>query len=127
MNIRAAYGFTLVESLVALLVVAVAYAGVLTALSGFADQRWLVDQRNIAHRLAWDQLINRYLVTTALLQQEGGDNKDVGILSLNAVTWQWQIERKRTEEGTLSRYQADVSIVGDDQDRPVRSLVIFLP
>lgn len=127
MKSRLAGGFTLIEALVALLVVAVAYAGVITALSRFADQRWMIEKRNFAHRLAWNQLVDSYLRNMGAIQSGKTKSDDKGSIEFHSTNWQWQRNDQRTAEGSLTRYQVDVSIDNEKQGRPVWSLVIFLP
>ena len=128
MNRRKPCGFTLIETLVALVVLAVAYAGVVTALSQFVDQRWMIDQRNIAHRLAWNRLMQRYLWELALLREDATsrDQKE-GTVTLGSNEWLWRVDARQNGEGSLTRHEIEIARPAGNRREPVRSLVIFLP
>jgi type II secretion system protein I len=105
MNAR---GFTLIETLVALLIVAVAYAGVTTAVSQFVDQRLLLQERTAGHRIAWNRLMEQYLVSKGVDVQEQNFAGQSGTETWRGQRWSWQISEKDAAGEDLVRYQVDV-------------------
>lgn len=69
-------GFTLVEVMVALLVIGLTYAGLIAAVGQFADERFAISQRVPAYQVAWNRLATEYLVgagAMSLPRNLGGD------------------------------------------------------
>ncbi|MGV6807677.1 MAG: prepilin-type N-terminal cleavage/methylation domain-containing protein [bacterium] len=121
------HGFTLIESLVALLILSVAYAGVTEAVSRFVDQRLMIDQRNISHRIAWNKLSERYLVHERAMRPDQSSSQDKeGKQTFSQIDWFWAFDTERTQAGGLTRTEVVVSIKEGGKLQPVRSLVIFL-
>lgn len=103
-----ARGFTLIETLVALLVVAVAYAGVATAVTQFADQRLILVERHSSHRVAWNRLMEQYLVSLKLPVNEPEFAEEDGVVSARGGRWRWQFSEQKAAAEGLVRYQVDV-------------------
>lgn len=110
-------GFTLIETLVALLVVAIAYAGVATAVSQFVDQRLMLVERHSSHRIAWNRLMEQYLVSQGMELDEQNFAEKQGETTLQGVRWRWQLREEKTASGELVRYQVDVYLTAGDQSR----------
>ncbi len=101
-------GFTLVETLVALMVVAVAYAGVSTAVSQFLDQRVLVMERHAAHRVAWNRMMEQYLMARDRHLAERGFGDNEGETSFMGRSWRWRLTAENASGQDLVRYQVEV-------------------
>ncbi len=117
-------GFTLIETLVALLVVAIAYTGVAAAVSQFVDQRILLVERHTSHRIAWNRLMEQYLVARGAAPEESNFAEKNGVVSANGGQWRWQIDARQAEGQGLVRYQVDVFSAADS-DRVSGSLTAF--
>jgi type II secretion system protein I len=105
---KKAQGFTLIEALVALLVVAVAYTGVATAISQFVDQRRILVERHASHRIAWNRLMEQYLLSIAKPVDEPNFGDKSGDVTLNGGRWHWEIKEENAAADGLVRYQVDV-------------------
>lgn len=101
-------GFTLIETLVALLVVAVAYAGVTTAVARFVDQRLILVERHTSHRIAWNRLMEQYLVSLEMPVEEEDFAGKTGAVKARGNTWNWQISEENAAAEGFVRYQVDV-------------------
>lgn len=97
-------GFTLVEVMVALLVISVGYASVVTALSAFADQRLMLGERTPAHRVAWNLAVSSLLVArgwSSGTSLANGDDKQVEHAGRG---WRWQMQRTAAQGEDLERH-----------------------
>jgi len=112
-NCHKSTGFTLIETLVALLVVAIAYAGVATAVSQFVDQRLMLVERHTSHRIAWNRLMEQYLVAQSIQLDERNFAENKGETELRGNRWRWQVTEEKTASGDLVRYQVDVYSMAD--------------
>ncbi len=101
-------GFTLVETLVALMVVAVAYAGVSTAVSQFLDQRHMVLERHAAHRVAWNRLMEQHLIARGRVLEQRHFGEEEGSADFMGRRWHWQLTSENARGRGLVRYQVDV-------------------
>lgn len=101
-------GFTLIETLVALLVVVVAYTGVTTAVARFVDQRLILVERHTSHRIAWNRLMEQYLVSLDMPVEEGGFAGDKGEVNARGNSWNWRISEDDAAAEGFVRYQVDV-------------------
>lgn len=119
-------GFTLIEVLVALLVVAIAYTGVATAISNFADQRLLLVERHVSHRIAWNRLMEQYLASEGIRVDDGELAQSRGVIDTRGALWRWEMSEQKAAGQGLVRYQVDVfSGAGRSQTTPTGSLAAF--
>lgn len=125
MKCRFERGFTLVETLVALLVVTIAYTGVTTAVGQFVDQRQRLMERHQGHRIAWNRLVEQHLLARGLRVNEAEFGRDTGQVAVHGEPWQWRIDREQAAGQGLIRYEVSVSRPGE-AGAPVAGLVAFL-
>ncbi|MAT50969.1 MAG: hypothetical protein CMK32_07285 [Porticoccaceae bacterium] len=123
-NFRRQKGFTLVEALVALLVVGIAYTGVSAAIAQFVDQRHRVMTRHISHRVAWNRLVEQYLIARDQRPNGNGTGERRGEVEQFGARWHWVVTREKTTGGDLVRYTVDVR-QGDSPSSPAGALTAF--
>ena len=113
-------GFTLVEILVALAVLAIAVAAVVTAVSGHVSNAAYLRDRTLAHWVAMNKV-------TEL--QVGGDWPEPGTQegdSLMATQeWAWQVKVSNTDDADVRRLDVKV-FAGKDHKEPVATMVAYL-
>ena len=103
-------GFTLVEVLVALVIVAAASAAVLGALSNAANSAVYLRDHTFAQWIALNRLTE---VRTALVQPTPGTTS--GDVGYGGEKWKWQQQVVRLEAPGLRRVDIEVSRDGDPQ------------
>jgi len=114
-------GFTLLEVLIALVVLALSLGAVIKATGDYTNnQSWLRD-RTLATWVARNVLVE--------FQLEGewprvGERK--GTLEMGNREWRWLARISQTEEEQLRRLDVDVSPLDADEDDPITTLSGFL-
>ena len=113
-------GFTLIEILVALAVLAIAVAAVVTAVSGHVSNAAYLRDRTLAHWVAMNKV-------TEL--QVGGDWPEPGVQQgdslMAAQEWSWQVKASKTEDADVLRL--DVKVFADkDRKEPAAVMVAYL-
>lgn len=101
-------GFTLVEVLVAVAVLAIAMAAVISAMARQADNAGYLKQKTIALWVAHNRLAELQLENTA--PEKGRSD---GKVEMSGVEWKWQVEIKPTEDDRLHR--VDITVSGPAQ------------
>ncbi len=116
----ASRGFTLVEVMVALVIVATAISALLVQIMGNVDNTAYLRDKTIAHWVALNQLELAYLEnqhTNKFIDRERSGSEEMA-----GREWYWQIKPKKTAaEGFL---QLEVSVRADENDES--SLVVVM-
>ena len=114
-------GFTLLEVLIALVVLALSLGAVIKATGDYTNnQSWLRD-RTMATWVARNVLVE--------FQLEGdwpGVGERKGTLEMGNREWRWLARISQTEEEQLRRLDVDVSPLDADEDDPITTLSGFL-
>lgn len=105
-----ARGFTLVEVLVAVAVLAIAMAAVISAMARQADNAGYLKQKTLALWVAHNRLAELQLESTT-----PSTGRSDGKVEMSGVEWKWQTEIKATEDDRLRR--VDITVSGPSQKR----------
>jgi general secretion pathway protein I len=117
---RAARGFTLLEVLVALAVVALALSAAVTAAGQNVRNVALLRDRTLAHWVAMDRI--------AELQLSGdwaGPGKREGDTVLAGHEWHWSLAISTTDDSDVQRLDVEVRRSRDDE-RVIDSMIAYL-
>lgn len=121
---RRGKGFTLVEVMVALAVVAIALPSLLFVLFQQIDGTEYLRDRSIAQWVASNKLSELRLIVardrTLSLREAAGDVEQAG------RTWYWWMESQGTEIPRFYRVEIRVSDREDGDDNPLQTLVAFI-
>lgn len=103
-------GFTLVEILVALLVLGIALSAVISTMARQADNAAHIRDKTIALILAHNRLAEFQLEAT---WPQTGRSK--GEIELNGVDWQWTALVQETQDEALRRIDIEISAPGQEE------------
>ena len=119
MNMRHHRGFTLIEMIVALAVVAIALGAIIAGMARFAGNAAHLRERTLALWVAHNAL------TELEVQRSWPDvGKRDGKSEMGGVEWRWTIVVQKTPDEHLRR--ADVEVIGQDGTSVVARLPAFL-
>ncbi len=107
-------GFTLLECLVALLIVALVVGGALFQVSLYANQRAGLQDRVAAHTVAWNRLMDQYLLVNGWVPAQTGPAERSGQTRIQERDWHWEIAAESTLASGFYRYEVRVFPVNPD-------------
>ena len=116
-------GFTLVEVMVALAIVAIALPALVFAYLQYVDSTGYLRDKLLA-----TQIVENKWAEVQLLNAKKNFNLDGeqrGQYELAERTWYWRLKKKKTEVDGFFRYELSVSQAEDD-DFPLQTQIFFL-
>ncbi len=119
-----AKGFTLIEVMVALAVVAVALPALLFTLFQQIDGTEYLRDRTIASWVASNKLTELRLMVAK--EQTLSLSEASGEADMANRTWHWWLRREATEIPNFYRIEIRVAVTEADKDRPLQTLIAFL-
>ena len=123
-GLRGVRGFTLVEVMVALAVVAIAVPALLLSLSQHVDNTGYLRDKSLAQMVAANKLEEIRILaraTESLLQ-----GKDSGVAAMADRDWYWWLDSQPTQVDQFYRVEIDVAAAEELRDQPLISLVAFM-
>ncbi|WP_232334741.1 type II secretion system minor pseudopilin GspI [Pseudohalioglobus lutimaris] len=118
-------GFTLVEVMVALAVVALALPALMVTLSRQVDATAYLRDKALAHAVAANKLAEARILAYA--RQDLLKGRDSGVTRMADRDWYWWMESKVTDVPLFYRLEIDVAAEEGDAGQPLYTLVAFLP
>ena len=122
---RQSRGFTLVEVMVALAIVALALPALMFALQQQVDATGYLRDKSMTHAVAANKLSEVRILAVARGDLLKG--LESGITTMGERDWYWWMESKLTEVPLFYRLQIDVALDEEDAESPLYTLVAFLP
>ena len=119
-----ARGFTLVEVMVALAIVAIALPALLMALYQQIDDTAYLRDKTLAYMVAENKLAEIRLVIGSTRNLSAG--KDSGLASMADRDWYWWVETKAPEVEKFFRVDITVSLDEEQQEQPLYTLSAFM-
>ena len=117
-------GFTLVEMMVALAIVAIALPALLMSLYQQIDDTAYLRDKTLAYMVAENKLAEIRLVIGSTRNLSAG--KDSGLASMADRDWYWWVETKTTEVENFFRVDITVSLDEQQQEQPLYTLSAFM-
>lgn len=118
-------GFTLVEVMVALAIVALALPALMFALQQQLDATGYLRDKSIAHAVAANKLSEVRIL--ALASGALPEDRESGVVTMAEREWFWWMRSELTEVPLFYRLEIDVALGAEDEQSPLYSLVAFLP
>jgi general secretion pathway protein I len=114
-------GFTLLEVLVALAIVAITLGATLKASGQFAHNAGHLKEKTLAQWVAENKAVEYRLqgILPVLGHQEGD-------VSMAGQEWRWRVEVSNTEDVRLRRLDITIVREGDEFDSPLTTLIAFI-
>lgn len=119
-----ARGFTLVEVMVALAVVAIALPALLVTLYGQMDDTAYLRDKTLAQMVAANKLAETRLGVAASQQVAAG--KSSGVTSLADRDWYWWVESTTTPVDNFFRFEIRIALEEGDKEAPLYTLSAFM-
>lgn len=129
MNAR---GFTLIEVLVALVIIAYVGISANQRMSSFTDDRTRLLERHAAHSVAWNELMKQYQMANNLWARGERRPEERDSRDFLGRTWFYSTERKATVSRGFFRFETAVSDTSfsavdlEDGKQTTANLVMFL-
>ena len=117
LTLRSDTGFTLIEILVALAVIAIAVAAVVTAVSGNVSNAAYIQDRTLAHWVAMNKVAE---VQLAKDYPAAGSQHGESLMA--SQQWSWQVTVSTTDDPDVRRI--DVSVYGDQNQKTTLSSIV---
>ena len=117
-------GFTLVEVMVALAVVAVALPALLVSLNQQVDSTGYLRDKSMAHMVAANKLEEVRILARA--RQSLLQGRDSGTEQMADRDWFWWLNSTPTEVAQFYRVEIDVGLSETQREQPLYTLVAFL-
>lgn len=107
-------GFTLVEVLVAVAVLAIALGAVISGMARYTSNTAYLRQKTVALWVAHNRM------TELVLEPKWPDiGKSDGEVEMAGAEWEWKVEVKKTQDEQLRRIDLEVRAAGNGDKRPV--------
>lgn len=117
-------GFTLIEVMVALAVVAIALPALLISLYQQVDSTAYLRDKSIAHMVAANKLVELRVLSRATESLVKG--KDSGSEQMAERDWYWWLDKQPTEVPQFFRVEIRVAQSEEAREQPLYTLVAFL-
>jgi general secretion pathway protein I len=117
-------GFTLVEVMVALAVVAIALPALMISLYQQVDSTGYLRDKSLAHMVAANKLSEVRILSDATQSLIKG--KDSGVEQMADRQWYWWLDSQPTEVANFYRVEIAVADSEEQQEQPLYTLVAFM-
>jgi len=119
-------GFTLLETLVALVIMSLLLGGLYRAMSQQADERLRLNTRFLGQTAAWNRLLDQYQLVQGWVPRGNQLGQRSGNTELYGQTWYWELETQQTLGDNFYRYEVTTfNQPNTDGAQSVSSLVAF--
>ena len=122
--VKRSRGFTLVEVMVALAVVAISLPALMISLNQQIDGTAYIRDKSLAYMVAANKLAESRILADA--RQSLLKGKDSGIAAMAERDWYWSMESKPTEVQEFYRIEIRVAASEEQIETPLYTLVAFL-
>lgn len=114
-------GFTLLEVMVALAVLAIVMGALIKVTDSYAFNAGYLQEKTLAQWIAENKAVEYQL-----MQEFPAVGSKSGETEMAKVDWQWRVKVSNTEDKRLRRLDISVALKQGDLDAPITTLVAFV-
>ena len=119
-------GFTLLEVLVALIIMSLLLGGLYRSVDQQVDQRIRINERFLGQTASWNRLLDQYQLIEGWVPRGNRLGERDGSAELYGTTWYWKLDTQQTFGNNFFRYEVSTFTNPDTEEAPsVASLVAF--
>lgn len=119
--IRQQHGFTLLEVLIALAILAIVMGAIIKVTDSYAYNAGYLQQKTLAQWIAENKAVEYQL-----MQQFPAVGNKEGQIEMAKFEWQWRVKVSNTEDRRLRRLDISVALQDGDLDTPITTLIAFV-
>lgn len=114
-------GFTLLEVLVAMAIVAISMGAIIKVSGSYAANAGYLKQRTLAQWVAENKAVEYQVKNEfpAVGRQEG-------VVTMSNEQWRWEVKVTNTDDKRLRRLDISVLLDNSDSDTPISTLIAFV-
>ena len=114
-------GFTLLEVLVALAILAIVMGALIKVTDSYAFNAGYLQEKTLAQWIA-ENKATEYL----LLKDVPPTGTKEGVTEMAKVEWQWRVKISSTPNNQIRRLDIDVALKDGDLDAPITTLIAYV-
>ena len=114
-------GFTLLEVMVALAVLAITMGALIKVTDSYAFNAGYLQEKTLAQWIAENKAVEY-----RLMQEFPAVGSKSGETEMARVDWQWRVKISNTDDKRLRRLDISVALKQGDLDNPITTLVAFV-
>lgn len=123
---RAIKGFTLIETVIALIIAGAVLGGLYRVVGQQADEKARLNDRFLGQTAAWNRLLDQYQLVEGWVPRGNQLGERSGNSDLYGRTWYWELDTQTTFGDNFYRYEVATYADANTEDNPsVASLVAF--
>ena len=100
-------GFTLIEVMVSLIIIAVVVSGVIGRVNVWLDQRVAIQERFVAQTVAWNPLMERYMASKGW-RRDTEPLKKEDVVEIGGREWTWEVDSEAAQGENFYRFETVV-------------------
>ncbi|MCW9025131.1 MAG: type II secretion system minor pseudopilin GspI [Gammaproteobacteria bacterium] len=120
-NVTHTSGFTLLEVLVAMAILAITLGTLIKTVGGYAENASYLKERTLAQWIAENKAAEYQLK-----KEFPAPGRTEGEIDMANQQWQWQVKISTTQDARLRRLDISVYTDSGDADNPISKLVTFI-
>lgn len=118
-------GFTLIEVMVALVIMGLVLGGLYTELQSQVDLRYRIQERYLGQTTSWNRLLDQYQIVQGWTPRGDPLGEKNGSSELLSRDWYWQLEVQETFGEDFYRYEVQAFTESSREGPSAGSLVAF--
>ena len=114
-------GFTLLEVLVALAILAITMGALIKVTDSYAFNAGYLQEKTLAQWIAENKAVEYHL-----MKEFPAVGSKTGETEMARVDWQWRVKVSNTDDKRLRRLDISVALKQGDLDSPITTLIAFV-